>query len=721
MSDETKREVVQHLMFVIFFVIGLFSTDIFMSGDAADGPGGPENVANTSGSDPDQKAVPARSVARYVALSTHELSTNSGSPKIAIDPSSANWTDETDQTLVEKIALVRQLEQRRIRTIEKVRPAVVAVFGLERQGGGSGVLIHPSGLALTNHHVIAAAGVEGYGGLADGKLYRWKLIGNDPGGDLALIQLIPEQANDLFPFVALGDSDQVNVGDWTLVMGNPFTLAEDYQPTVTFGIVSGVKRYQPGMQDTLLVYGNCIQVDTSINPGNSGGPLFDIDGKLIGINGRASFDFKKRGRVNVGLGYAISVNQCRNFLPELMATKLIQHGTLDAVFQDRDGKVICSAIYEDAEIGNLGLSLGDELLEFETIQIESANQFTNLVCTLPAGWPAQLKIRKPDGSESEIRLRLVGLPYPKAEAPPVRIKENAPQDTPVPGPKKDAPQQNQGEPKPGTQPNAKDSVPKDTPLQEQIENSKQQLFQFMNATAGEIQNSTNNQHNANVCLKRWQATLQENQGKLLDGNGFQVTETWSVDQQEIGNWELTIKQGYLLAQMNWVDNQRKEKWDAWRLDQAKWSAATVDQAGKYQWQDVGVEELKSSAMGSQAMLLASLFDLRVLKTLGPTTMDGVDKVADKITCRLRLGSQDSPFYIWLELDDWTQQSHSTLCKSSEDINGRYGLGAVRYDQWETNAAGSWPTHRTLVSGLFEDVVLLIKTQSIQSTEETKSQ
>ena len=88
-----------------------------------------------------------------------------------------------------------------------------------------------------------------------------------------------------------------------MAMGNPFLLATDFTPTVTFGLVSGVHRYQYPEGKGLLEYTDCIQIDTSINPGNSGGPLFNMNGELIGINGRGSFD--KRGRVNSGVGYAI--------------------------------------------------------------------------------------------------------------------------------------------------------------------------------------------------------------------------------------------------------------------------------------------------------------------------------------------------------------------------------------------------------------------------------
>ena len=122
-----------------------------------------------------------------------------------------------------------------------------------------------------------------------------------------------------FPAVDLGDSDSLAVGDYTLAMGNPFLLAEDYTPTVSTGIVTGLHRYQ-GEGET-LVYTDCIQTDAAINPGNSGGPLFDRQGRVIGINGRISAEMHKyaRGRTNVGLGYAITINQIKRFMPSLRA------------------------------------------------------------------------------------------------------------------------------------------------------------------------------------------------------------------------------------------------------------------------------------------------------------------------------------------------------------------------------------------------------------------
>ena len=137
-------------------------------------------------------------------------------------------------------------QQQRVAVIKKVHPAVVAVLNADGTNGGSGVIIDPEGYALTNYHVVAADRHRSMQcGLADGVLYDAVLVGLDKVGDVALIKLLPKEKGKPFPFVPLGDSDKVKAGDWSLAMGNPFLLATDFTPTVTYGLVSGVNRYQP--------------------------------------------------------------------------------------------------------------------------------------------------------------------------------------------------------------------------------------------------------------------------------------------------------------------------------------------------------------------------------------------------------------------------------------------------------------------------------------------
>lgn len=291
----------------------------------------------------------------------------------------------------------------RIDVVEKIAPAVVSIFAKGGAGGGSGVLISPDGYALSNFHVTSGSGEFMKCGLNDGVLYDAVIVGIDPTGDVALIKLL---GRDDFPHAALGDSDRVRVGDWVLVMGNPFLLATDFHPTLTYGIVSGVHRYQPPA-GTFLEYTDCIQVDASINPGNSGGPLFNSDGELIGINGRASFD--KRGRVNSGAGYAISINQIKNFLDRLKGGLIVDHATLGAtVRSEDDGSVVIDQILLQSEAFRRGLRQDDELVRFAGRPIRSVNQFKNVLGIYPSGWKLPLTYRR-DGETFDIVVRLRSL------------------------------------------------------------------------------------------------------------------------------------------------------------------------------------------------------------------------------------------------------------------------------------------------------------------------
>ena len=180
--------------------------------------------------------------------------------------------------------VVLEAEARRVEVIRVATDTAVAIFA-GSSGGGSGVLITADGYALTNFHVVQPAGVAMTCGLADGRLYEAVLVGLDPTGDVALIKLL---GRDDFPFATLADSDEVEVGDWCFAAGNPFLLSTDLVPSISAGIVSGTHRYQfPA--GTILEYADCLQVDAAINPGNSGGGLFYAAGRLIGVNGRASF------------------------------------------------------------------------------------------------------------------------------------------------------------------------------------------------------------------------------------------------------------------------------------------------------------------------------------------------------------------------------------------------------------------------------------------------
>jgi serine protease Do len=304
---------------------------------------------------------------------------------------------------------VRAAEAARVETIRTAMAAAVSIFAGD-SGGGSGVLVSPDGYALTNFHVVQPAGVAMTCGLADGTLAQAVLVGLDPTGDVALIKLL---GRDDFPCVTLADSDAVEPGDWCFAAGNPFLLATDLVPSISAGIVSGTHRYQfPA--GTILEYTDCIQVDAAINPGNSGGGLFDAAGRLIGVNGRASFE--KRGRVNVGAGYAISANQLRNFLGCLKGGRLVDHATLGAtVATAADGRVVVSDILESSDAWRRGLRYDDEIVSLAGRPVRTANAFKNVLGTLPAGWQVPLVYRR-DGVREEILVRLAGVHTPAALA-----------------------------------------------------------------------------------------------------------------------------------------------------------------------------------------------------------------------------------------------------------------------------------------------------------------
>ncbi len=340
---------------------------------------------------------------------------------------------------------VLQIERERIAHIAQASSAFVAVFANEGNGGGSGVVISPEGYALTNFHVAKPAGNHMKCGMNDGRLYDAVLVGLDPTGDIALIKLL---GRDDFPTATFGNSDALRVGDWCFAVGNPFLLATDFQPTVTYGVVSGVHRcqYPAG---TLLEYTDAVQTDASINPGNSGGPLFAANGELIGIVGSGSFD--KRGRVNVGVGYAISINQVKNFLGCLRSGRLVDHATLGAtVSTDNSGRVFVNNILDDSDAYRRGLRYGDEIVRFGGRSITSANGFKSVLGTFPKGWSVPLTYRR-ENKETEISVRLAGLLTPE-ELNDKATKAFGEEKPPAPDPK--APDEKKK--KPGENPEPKD-------------------------------------------------------------------------------------------------------------------------------------------------------------------------------------------------------------------------------------------------------------------------
>ncbi len=213
--------------------------------------------------------------------------------------------------------------------VDAVGPAVVAIEiegtrsgprippGMERlfgapgpqhvQGEGSGVIISGDGLVLTNHHVIADADTVGVR-LASGDLVTATILGSDPSIDVAVLRLEGDGTD--WPFLTLGDSDQVRVGDRVVAGGNPLGLGN----TFTAGIISA-----KGRALGMAAYDDFIQTDAAINQGNSGGPLLDLDGQVIGINTAII-----QGANTIG--FAVPTALIRPILPDLVATGRVARG-----------------------------------------------------------------------------------------------------------------------------------------------------------------------------------------------------------------------------------------------------------------------------------------------------------------------------------------------------------------------------------------------------------
>ncbi|MEX2026604.1 MAG: trypsin-like peptidase domain-containing protein [Pirellulaceae bacterium] len=585
------------------------------------------------------------------------------------------------------LAAVKAAQMQRAQAIDSVYGAVVSIFGNDRAGGGSGVLYDPAGYALTNHHVVAGAGTEGWAGLADGRLYRWDLIGTDPGGDVAIIKLRGKQQ---FPVAPLGDSEKVRVGDWAMAMGNPFVLAEDFRPTVTLGIVSGTGRFQEGSGLNQLVYGNCIQVDSSINPGNSGGPLFSLRGEIIGINGRGSFE--ERGRVNVGLGYAISSNQVKLFIPELLSTKVAQHGTLDAIFGTREEGVICHTVNLDAPIAKAGLELGDKLVSFEGFPITDANQFTNIVSMYPAGWPAEV-IWERGGRQRSAHVRLAALPY----APIVRQQPDKPRE-PAPMPGRPAPQPGPGGPPgmPGAKP-----VPR-LPLPGEKEFQKTHPPVVL-GNAGQIRDAEVNRRIAELLLVRWQQACRSAETKI---DGLRIQSQLLRGDEVVGKQTLHIA----------ADGRVRADYE---LD-GKGRSVVYDGSGYWLLTASGVQTIEPARAlrdphFAQAAVVAALISDGPLAGYGKLALDGSDKGRGRLCYRLSLTQDDSEqLFVWLSVFGAGGRPQIELQKSGVGIDDDEPIASVTYEQWQDHAGLRLPMLRKLVLSLAERIELVCVTQQVAS-------
>jgi S1-C subfamily serine protease len=218
----------------------------------------------------------------------------------------------------------KALEELTIKVYDDASPAVVNITNrsfvyyrfmgaVPEEGTGSGFVYDPAGHIVTNYHVIENA-EELLVTLGNGQVYDATVVGSDPANDLAVIRI--EAGTDLPAPLALGNSDELRVGQSVLAIGNPYGL----QQTLTTGVVSALGRVIEGAEDGAFI-GEAIQTDAAINPGNSGGPLLDLSGSVVGVNSQI---ISPSGSSS-GIGFAVSANTLKRVVPELIARGYYAH------------------------------------------------------------------------------------------------------------------------------------------------------------------------------------------------------------------------------------------------------------------------------------------------------------------------------------------------------------------------------------------------------------
>jgi len=251
----------------------------------------------------------------FLISCTTALNTNQNTSGTGLDKqSSVNKSEENNKFENLKLLKAKEFQLNTIYSTSlpsivhiKVRQTVPGFFqNQERTGQGSGFIWDTEGNIVTNYHVVANASIVDVE-FADGSQYSASVIGLDPNSDLAIIKVNPN--GKILTPLNLGDSTNVKVGNYTIVIGSPF--GQEF--SMSTGIVSAIKRTVPS-QNAMFSIPNVIQTDAAINPGNSGGPLMDIDGNVIGINSQII----SRSGGNQGIGFAIPINSVKKIIPTLI-------------------------------------------------------------------------------------------------------------------------------------------------------------------------------------------------------------------------------------------------------------------------------------------------------------------------------------------------------------------------------------------------------------------
>ncbi len=267
-------------------------------------------------------------------------------------------------------------------------------------GSGSGVIISKDGYIVTNNHVVKGAGEHGIKVvLTDKREFEGKVVGLDENTDLAVIKI---EANDL-PVMSMGNSDNLQVGEWVLAIGNPLGL--NY--TVTAGIVSAMGR-NIGINGGGYAIENFIQTDAAINPGNSGGALVDVNGQLIGINSA----IKTNTGYYQGYGFAIPVNIVKSVAQELIKSGKVVRGYIGVQIQtvdetmakglglDKAKGVLVQSVQKGGGGDEAGLQAGDVILSVDGKEVNASNELQVIINSKRPGDVAKLTVFR-DGKTIE--------------------------------------------------------------------------------------------------------------------------------------------------------------------------------------------------------------------------------------------------------------------------------------------------------------------------------
>lgn len=288
----------------------------------------------------------------------------------------------------------------------------------KEQSLGSGVVVSPDGYIITNNHVVEKSD-EIKVTLLDKRSFRGRIVGADPKTDIAIVKI---DASNL-PTIPWGDSEQLQVGEFVLAIGNPYGLSH----TVTMGIISAVGRANVGVAD----YEDFIQTDAAINPGNSGGPLVNIKGELIGIN---TAIFSKTGGYQ-GIGFAVPSNMVRPIMSQLIQKGKIIRGWLGVTIQEltpelsqkfgleKSKGALVSDVAKGSPADKGGIMRGDIILEFNGKEVKDVGNLRNMVAQSKVGSDVSIKILR-SGKEYTVRLVIAELPREVAEAVPSNLPDD---------------------------------------------------------------------------------------------------------------------------------------------------------------------------------------------------------------------------------------------------------------------------------------------------------